>query len=157
LAGHGGRGGHDGGRSLGAGYCAWVSQSGADNNVQKDLLTDIGRGNRGDHGSSRRLECRVYGSDYGGRGRSPGRGLVLRGRHDASNRLGRSLCDDRIDGRACGRSPGHGVAAILRRSVLHWCITSGAGGRDDVGAGGEDRQYVERELHLDVDLRCDFR
>jgi len=156
LASDGSGGGHDRGRSLGAGHCAWVSQPGAENNVSEHLLTDVGCGDSGVDRGSCRLVCRVHRAYHGGRGRSPGRWLVLGGSHDAGDGLGRSLCDSRVDGRACGRCPRHGVAAVRRWSVLHWRITSGLGGCNDVGAGGEYRQYVERELHLGVKLGCSF-
>lgn len=117
------------------------------------LLTDVSRGNSGNDAGSRGLECSVHGSNHRGRSRSPGRRLVLGRRHDAGHRLAGSLCKSRVDGRACGRCPRNGVSAILRRSVLYRCVASWSGRRNDVGGGGEDRQYVERELHLDVDLR----
>jgi hypothetical protein len=156
LAGDGGGVGHDGGESLGAGYCAWVSQSVAENNVSVYLLTNISRGDSGVYRGSCRLVCRVYGADDSRRGRSPGRRLVLGSGYDAGDRLGRSLCDSRVDCRACGRCPRHGVAAVSSWAVLHWRITSELGGRNDVGARSEDRQYVESELHLDVNVQCEF-
>ena len=128
----------------------WVSQSVSKSNGLEEILTDVSRCDGCNDFGSRGLERGVHGSNNGGRGRCPGRRLVLCGRHNAGDRLGRSLCDRGVDGRASGRCPRSGVGAILRRPVLHRCITSRSGRRDKAGGGGEDRQHVESELHLDV-------
>ena len=134
-----------------------ISQSAADSIVLGHVLTDIGRGDGGDHRGSRRLEAGVHGRHYGGRGRSPDRRLVLGRRNDACNRLCRSLGHSRVDGRTGRRRPRDGASAILRRSILHWGVTSRTCCRGDVGGGGENRQYVERELHLVGNLQGSFR
>lgn len=88
FAGNSRGGGDNRGRSLGAGYCAWVSQSVSKSAGLEELLTDVSRSDCGNDFGSRRLERGVHRSNYGGRGRGPGRRLVLRGCHNAGDRLG---------------------------------------------------------------------
>lgn len=129
----------------------FVSQLNAKINALEYLLTDVGRCDGCNDAGSRGLECGVNRSYHSGRNRSPGRRLVLCGRHDAGYRLGGSLRQGPVDGGACGRCPRNGVSAVVRWPVLDGCVTSRSGRRNNVGGGGEDRQYVERELHVDVD------
>lgn len=112
------------------------------------ILTDVSPGLGGNHRGSCRLEHGVNRSHYGGLSRSPGRRLVYGRRHNAGDGLGGSLRQGRVDSRAGRRCPWNSGAAILRRSVLGRCVAFRSNSRDNVGRGGEDRQYVESELHL---------
>lgn len=134
----------------------WVSRFVFGRNGLEHLLTDVSRGDSCNDAGSRGLECGIHGSDHSGRRRSPGRRLVLRSRHNAGDRPAGSLRQGRVDGGARGRCPRNSVTAILRWTVLNRSVASWSGRRDNVGGGGEDRQYVERELHLDFRLTDDY-
>jgi hypothetical protein len=109
------------------------------------LLTDINACNRAGQRGRSRLVSRVNRSNGSRYGRSVGRRFPDGGRYDAFDRLRLGLHDRGVHGRASGRGPRIRVA-ILDRLVVG--VTPELRRRNHRSRGGENRQNVERELHI---------
>lgn len=113
----------------------------------KILLADISGRDCADNGGCGWFEGRVNRSNNSRFRRGPCRRLVRCCGYNAREGFCRGLHDGRVHGRACRRCPRHSVG-ILNRLVGLRSVASRLCRRNDVGRGGKDRQYVERELHL---------